>query len=395
LFALCALGVALASAGALVAGWRYLGFGPRPQPMVDLEVYKRAGRDLWGGRPLYSDATDRLVFTYPPFAALVGLLTAPFGRATGNLVWTVLQTALLALIVRLSFRSVLERLGRGLAAVTVGAIVGLALLTHPLIENVFFGQVNVLVAALVMIDLVGRRGGRREGVATGIAAAIKLTPLIFVAHLVACRRLDAARRALVTFLVASAFAAALAPASSWRYWTHQIMMTRRIGNLAYTSTQSILGALDRVLPDGLVRPVWLGLSIVVVGLGLRRAAAADRAGDVVGGVALAATVGLLVSPVSWIHHYLWVVVMTGAIVGTGRDRRRLLAAVVFGGLFLLRLPWWGKALVARPWPLHGLGLILHNGYTVLALVVLFAYPVVPVATRLKRRPLQKRMVRPT
>ncbi len=181
----------------------------------DFHVYLAGAHDLFSGT-LYSQPTRGDLFTYPPFAALVFLpLTWVPSTTAAQVVWALLnEAALLALLIVVigAVRPDIPRRSRRLWAVGLSAP---ALFLDPVLLAVRHGQVDILVTLLVVWDLVGaRRLGMRAvppGVATGLAAAIKLTPLIFVPYLLLTRRFKAAGRCTGTFVAAEAVAFAISP----------------------------------------------------------------------------------------------------------------------------------------------------------------------------------------
>ena len=179
--------------------------------------------------------TPSLLFTYPPFAAL---LFAPWQRVFTTVhsvqtVWTICNLAALIALLVLSLRIVKPEMDRK-AALRLGLLLSLpALLLNPVVITVDFGQVNLVVTLLVMWDLLSqRRIGSWQaplGVATGLAAAVKLTPILFVPYLILTRRTRGAVTCVVTFVVCELVTFLLSPTSSTAYWTTRAVQagTRR------------------------------------------------------------------------------------------------------------------------------------------------------------------------
>jgi alpha-1,2-mannosyltransferase len=364
----------VAIAGAIVS-WRYL-FRSPIEPMVDLEVYQRAGEAVRNGRVLYEDDDRLLVFTYPPFAAVVAAVVVPLRGWWAQLLWTLASVAALVGLVVLSFRPLLDRSARAWRPLAVASVSAVAIVSHPFVEHVFFGQVNVFLALLCTADLLVQRRRWPQGVLIGVATALKLTPGIFVVYLWVTGRRRGALTAATTAVGCTALAALMVPAASVDYWTRELFEPERIaGSVTYTSNQSLHGLVARLTPGDLDTAVWLVVTIAVAWFGLARAREAHRAGDERGAVALVALLAILVSPIAWIHHYVWFLPVLGALVADGRDRRRVLAAIGVGVVLLLRLPWWGWALLDEG-PAAGLvGVLFHNAYVLLAFGLLLALPV--------------------
>jgi alpha-1,2-mannosyltransferase len=261
-------------------------------------------------------------------------------------------------------------------ALAVGGITALALVTHPLVEHVFFGQVNVFLVLLCLVDVLvlGRRA--LHGALVGVATALKLTPGVFAIYLWITGR----RRAALTAVGAAAACTALAflvlPEASIDFWTREIYEGQRVaGSLTYTSNQSLLGVIARFVPDGTAVAVWLVAGIAVAFVGFRRARRAFDTGDERGGVALTALLAVLLSPVAWIHHFVWFLPVIAALAGDGRAPRRVAAATAVTIILLLRLPWWGWAALDEGVVLGPIGVLMHNAYALLALGLLLAYPI--------------------
>ena len=156
----------------------------------------------------------------------------------------------------------------------------------------------------------------------GAATAIKLVPGIFIPYLWLSGRRRAAAVATATFVTLTLAGAALTPTDSKTFWTSRVFDNSRVGSIGYVSNQSLNGMLVRAF--GLARATSSGSRsrTVVVVFGLRRAAIASRRGQELNGIALVALVGLLASPVSWIHHLVWIVPVLAVLVGNATDRRR-------------------------------------------------------------------------
>jgi hypothetical protein len=84
-----------------------------------------------------------------------------------------------------------------------------ALWLEPITATLGYGQINLVIALLIVGDLRRRDTARSKGALIGIAAGLKLTPLIFVPYLLFSRRARPAFVALGTFaaIIAVAYAA--------------------------------------------------------------------------------------------------------------------------------------------------------------------------------------------
>jgi alpha-1,2-mannosyltransferase len=379
-----AAGVALLLAAAAPLAWRYLWTYPPENWQVDLEVYREGARALVSGFPLYelrTDAPQFLPFTYPPFAAVTALplLVAPFAAA--GWLWTLVQLALLWWIVGVAFAPFLRRFGPR-AGLAQGALAAGGAWLMPVSEGVRYGQVNAVIVALCLWD-VTRRASDGEGsggwaggsgVGVGLATAIKLTPGVFWLHWAVAGRWRTLAVSLGTAAGVTLATWLALPAASSSYWLDALLDPDRLGPNAGTSNQSLRGLLLRIGPaEGpLATLTWgvLAAAVLVAGLALSRRL--DRLGEPVAVVAAVGLVAYLVSPVSWVHHLHWGVVVAGALLGDGRVRGRVVAAGVAAGLLWLRLPWWGANLLAGGDVPRWLARVVQSSYTELAVLGLVA-----------------------
>jgi alpha-1,2-mannosyltransferase len=179
------------------------------------------------------------------------------------------------------------------------------------------------------------------GLAIGLAAAIKLTPLIFVPYLLMTRRARGALYAVITFIACEAIAFLITPRASWTYWTKDVFDSKRAGALLYTSDQNLSSVLER-FHHGPVSAFVLVPALVLIGVGgLALAAWAHRRSSIMLGLLVCATTGLLISPITWVHHMVWVVpVIIWLAAGTDRPSRGPLLAGFAVVLFVAAPIWW-------------------------------------------------------
>ncbi|MGC5330481.1 glycosyltransferase family 87 protein [Micromonospora sp. DT62] len=360
----------------------------------DLKIYMRA-MDWWAaGNPLYDYVQpDRvqgeLYFTYPPFSALLlrPFALLPLGATVA--IFTILTGLAVMVTTRWLLAPVIARHGLPrVFSLTVAVLLVLAVESTR--ETITFGQINMLLVVLILADLLFAvpRASRWAGVGVGLATALKLFPGIFIVYLLATRRWRAAAVASATAAAATLLAAAVAPRDSWRFWTHELWATDRVGRTDYTGNQSLFGLLSRITaPEKPHQLLWLLLVTAIAGYGLWRAARAARAGDTLTGLALTGLVGSLVSPITWTHHIYWfipaVVVLTDAALsadattGEGARRRRRLAALAVGTSALIvygvvTFHDWGIAPVRTDSPGE---FLVRNTYVLLSLLLLVTLPV--------------------
>lgn len=292
---------------------------PLLRDWFDLRVYYGTV-DSWvhhGGR-LYDYRVPGTTygFTYPPFAAVVMLPMALVGLHVAIAVALLLNLAALAFSLRvLAGRSWRRHGWYGCALVACGLA-----LFEPLRDTFSFGQVNILLLALVLVDcwLLATGRERRAGVGIGLAAAIKLTPAAFIGLLLVARRWRAAAVATAVAAAATALAAWVAPDASRFYWTHAMWDTTRVGRLDYVSNQSLQGILARL--DVSSREVWAVVVLVVLGVWVARTRRAVVAGDWTAAFALTGLTACLVSPITWVHHLVWLLPSFAVLVRAGHPR---------------------------------------------------------------------------
>ncbi|MEV8635263.1 glycosyltransferase 87 family protein [Streptosporangium sp. NPDC051023] len=380
------------------------------QRLVDLDVYRTGGRELLEGRSVYgfvTPAPQLLPFTYPPVAAMLATPLAMMPWPVAQWVWTAGIFAALAVTVGYGFRAVLDRvaapyrgddapgsggiLGRAAPSGLVGGLglpMAFAFLTvactylMPIRDQVRFGQVDILLVALCLADCVVRRPVWPRGMLIGLATAVKLTPGVFLVYLLMTGFGPGAREEQRRTFFMAAFTAALLtllpflviPSDAADFWFRALFDPERLGANAATTNQSMRGMLIRLyLPDSLTSLLWLALVAVVAWYGFRHARRALLDGHAVTAVALVGLMAVLLSPVAWIHHLAWVVVVLGALVGDGRDPVRIRVAAGVWLYYVLPIPWWGVAIKAAEVPVLSpvLGKIVQNGFGLGALALVW------------------------
>ncbi|RAS61156.1 alpha-1,2-mannosyltransferase [Lentzea atacamensis] len=297
----------VAWAAVMVATLAYVLSRP-PGWSLDLRVYRNGGDALLQGLPLYAEGFAKplggpdLPFTYPPIAAalfsllaLVPLVVAIFAVAVANL----------AMLTALCLIAAQRVLGWGPQAVKWGlGAAAVSSIFDPLRETLWFGQINLLLAVLVMADcLLERTRWWPRGALIGLAAAIKLTPAFFALYFVARRQWKPVFVSIASFFFFGLLGFVIAFGDAKEYWTHALLDPSRVGRLTYASNQAMRGTLARFgLDSGAQVAVWVVLSLLVVATVWWLA---SRLGDVEAFFVVAIG-GLLISPVSWGHHWIWI-----------------------------------------------------------------------------------------
>lgn len=280
-------------------------------PHIDLDVYLRGGSDAFSGRDAIYDTQDgRLPFTYPPIAALFFGFFTFLPRSGASLALTLLSFAALVGITRMWLRASTQ--SRYLFARTAftryAFVVGLsafALLLQPVGRTLDLGQINLLLCCVLTFDMLYARSERTRGLLVGIATGFKLTPGIFIIWFAITRQWRACINACIGFFCTVALGALFLPKSTWKYWTETFFDAERVGGLAYSGNQSLNGAIWRALGEGGSKAIWLVLVAITSVCCLWFALRAFRKNRRAESVLIVALWGLLVSPVSWDHHWVW------------------------------------------------------------------------------------------
>jgi len=341
---------ALAAVTPLVRG--YLTSVP-DQRMVDLNVYRTGGLSVLQGQPLYTMLTpppQLLPFTYPPAAALFAVPLALLPWPAAQLAWVPFIYLPLAVLVWFSFAPLLRRVPPGgLRAAAFAVIFTACAYLFPMRDQMRFGQVDTVLLAMAVADCAARSPRWPRGALVGLATAIKLIPGVFIVYLWLSGRRRAAVTAAVTALACTLGAWLLLPHDSVNYWTSVIFQSGRLGSNAGTSNQSLRGMLLRLfLPGQAPGALWGAVVVVVAVAGFAVARRLARQSREMEGIAVTALLAALLSPVSWIHHFIVVVVVIGAILADGRSARRVAIAVATAAFFALTIPWWGRSLLGQP-----------------------------------------------
>lgn len=343
----------------------------------DLKVYAGAVRSWVGGQPLYDYVLPGTTygFTYPPFAALAMLPIAVLPFRLAIAVNVVADAAIITATTWWLAAQVAPRWGLATGWATACAVPVVCLL-EPVRDTVGYGQVNLALVALIVLDVEAlRRGSRWAGVGTGLAAAVKLTPAVFIVMLLA-RRPRAALQAAGCAALATTAAFVVAPGTSRAYWTGALLDTSRVGRSDVPANQALSGFLTR-LTDATTTPrlLWLAAVLLVGAMGLTRAVRAGRAGDDLAALALTGLTGSLVSPITWTHHLWWVVPAIAVLLRAGLDRRRwLVAAGAVTVLFVSSLPDHVATPIGQHTAHGPLVLIAESSYALACLLLVLFLP---------------------
>ena len=349
----------------------------------DVYVYWNALNNWFSGNSLYNwyalPDYKMYPFTYPPFGAwaLSPLTWFDYETAARLMIMAIaLQTAL---IVALIGRSLGWSWGSAFAIAPWAAILVQQCL-EPFNQSVGFAQVNTAMMALVMIDVAAPPSWKGRGVASGLAAAIKLTPAIAVLIFLLRRQWRSAITMVTTSVAVTLLGCIISKDESASFFIYAMWDPQRAGDPYYTSNQNLKGFVSRALPENawsitwaiavvlaLVAAVWLCLRIQAAATPATPAgdAAKPAASDAVATpsavatspaspalpenlatlltAAVIMTLGLLVSPITWSHHWVWGLASVVALIAVAlRLKSAPLAALALaqGALFIMAPHWW-------------------------------------------------------
>jgi len=293
---------------------------------VDLTVYRDGGLIVRHVQPYYNPhayaplydwggySSLALKFTYTPFAAIAFAVISFIPMKALEVLSVIVNVASLLVALWFTFRA----LGYSDRRVRLGATLLAAAVTfwlQPVVRTIYLGQINLILMAGIIWDLTQpeftKNGKRRwwAGAVTGIAAGIKLVPLIFIPYLVLTKRFREAAMTVAGFLVTVLIGFAILPHDSSKWWLHGMVFSdgNRTGFTGWAGNQSLRGLITRLSGsiDAGTKP-WLVAAAVAVVLGIVAAALIDRAGHRMVAILVASLTGLLASPISWDHHWVWV-----------------------------------------------------------------------------------------
>jgi alpha-1,2-mannosyltransferase len=381
------------SLGVLAAGWylkEVLADMGTLMHLKDLGVYQIAGARILDGisvydTPLLGNTRGVWEFVYTPFAALLFVPLAKlhglaFTYVGGIGDFVILAIAAWAALALLNYRRDLRLIVFSLP------VAALLLWCEPIRETMAFGQINILLMALVLVDMALPDSFRGKGVLTGIAAGIKLTPAFFVLYLLFTRRYRAAAVSAGSLLATVVIGFLVLPHDSKTFWSGAFADPTRVGVPENPSNESLRGLFARSIGlDGGRQLLWLALAAVIALICLLLARRLSFGGQEMLAVVLCGLTTTAVSPYSWVHHWVWLGALLIYLLDTSLRRWAVLAwvglvltfLVTSGGVLMLFGSQDSSVLTYPSW--GHLGVVYHNAYiwlTIAAFVV--------VALRLKK-----------
>src|SRR5580693_4077322 len=330
---------------------------------IDFRIY------MWGGHAVLHD--DRLYlalayghwFTYSPFAAIVFVPIAALPLAVARVGWDLVSVGALAYSAVITLKLAGYRPSRIMVAGVTAAVLPL----DPMYQTLFLGQINLILLALILTDVWRVSQGRDAGIGVGLAAAIKLAPAIFIVFFLLAGKVKSAVIAAATFLGCGLIGLIVAPGASERYWEDLFYNTSRVG-APYISNQSPYAAAIRIAGGAAHIGAWyVVIPIALAAAGLAAATILARHGDWLGAAAVTGSAGLLVSPISWAHHWVWIL---PALVVLLRSGHRVVAGL--GYLLFAVAPFWYTPHSGGPgeYGFHWLVTLVANCYLIAGLAFL-------------------------
>jgi Glycosyltransferase family 87 len=358
---------------------------------LDFRIYMWGGHAVLHDTRLYMDLAYGHWFTYSPFAAVVFVPIAAQPLTAARVGWDLASLAALAYSLVLIGKLAGYRPSR----LAVAGLAAAAMALDPVYQTLFLGQINLILLALILTDVWRVSRGRAAGLGVGVAAAIKLTPAIFIVVFLLAGKTKSAVAGAATFLGCGLIGLAVAPGASRQYWEHLFYDTGRVG-APYISNQSPYAAAIRIAGGAAHVGAWyLVIPVALAAVGLAAAtvlargddpprpprggmARGDdpprpprgvlaRGGDWLGAAAVTGCTGLLVSPISWAHHWVWILPALAVLVRSGHR-----VAAVLGYLLFAVAPFWYTPHSGGPreYGFHWLVTLVANCYLIAGLAFL-------------------------
>ena len=331
-----------------------------PHDHIDGEVYRLgarawlAGQDMYGPLPA-TESGLRLPFIYPPFAAI---LFSPLGLVPKSVAVAVIMlvshAALLITLYVVFNAANFLRGQRERVLLWTAVALPLATLSEPVMETLTYAQINLVLMAMVALDCLWRtKPGEKlpwpRGLLIGIAGGIKITPLAFLLFLLLRKDVRAMVWTALGFLATVAVGAALAFSDAKNFWLHQVMATGNVsfgpkftGDASvYAGNQSLRSS---IVKFGIqhVSIAFALAAVVVLVLAVVAMVHAMRQRDLPMAMVLNGVLSLLVSPISWSHHWVWaipgIVLLAGAAL-MRRDWPLLVITSIAASFFTLGPQW--------------------------------------------------------
>ena len=311
---------------------------------LDLDVYRGGAQVVLDGGSLYdAKMLGRMDFTYAPISMALFIPFALMSTSVAHIVWSIGIFVALYLVIMLGFRS----LGNDVTwrlRVIAGSLVAISALLEPIRSTVWFGQINVFLLLVNLADLLRPDGSRFKGIGTGIAAGVKLTPMLFAVYYAVTRRWRAMIGVVAGFVATIVIGAVAMPSESWQFWTDTLFDSDRVSSPQSIGNQSIRGALANYGQDPQPSTVvWGLLSLVMLALTLTAAVFAHRRGQELLALSMVGLSSCAVSPVAWSHHWVWavplIVVGIHHTLAAAPTWRRIVIGLLTAAVFAVMVAW--------------------------------------------------------
>jgi hypothetical protein len=323
---------------------------------------------------------DSTRFTGTPFE---GLVLKPLTRSAEQALgwgWTFGTLLLVVALGLVAARALPQPVSRRTALFAAPAAISLLMLSLPIRNAFWLGQTGILPVLLVLLGCFAVRGERAGGALVGLAAALQPTVLLFAPLLWFTGRRHAAVSLGTAFAACTALAWAAMPHDTYTYWVHHLAGTGLGGPADDLANQSLHGALLRL---GFSGPPEIGLFLTlgagVAVLGVRRAVRYARDGQLLLAVAVTGCAAIVISPTTWQHQLLWVLLAVVGRVGERASDRPVWPVAV---ILVMTLP--------AKWLLPDMG-FLHplrdNTVVLAALLAAVAVPFLPRTSPYYRSPV--------
>lgn len=310
--------------------WWLMWGGPEPYSFFDLNYYRTAVLTVIDGSKSMYEA-----MAYPPFAYLLLWWLANTPPVLAAQLWAVASLILLIAMAAVLTAKAMDVRGQDwhtarweLASRTALATLMLCV-SMPVYSQITCGQLSLLVIALPLFDLAGVLPKRFGGILVGLAAAIKVTPMIFSIYYLVTGQYRKAANAGGAFVVFTAIGAIFFPAQTWEYWTRLGSTGQDIDPLL-SDNWGIRSMLARISP-ALAQPTWLwaGLGLLLMALALWRARVAFRRGDRLEAGLIVAAAAIVVPPNALPHYFTWLPLIGIWLISTARRRGVVVGCAIF------------------------------------------------------------------
>ncbi len=355
----------------------YVVFRPGSTATVDLAVYREAGIYVAHGNSPYASGFGahllvHLAYVYPPVCSL---LFVPFNFMSPDVtrfVWTSLTIAEIVVAVSIVFRGFLSlQKDRYLPLLLI--ISALCIWNFPVASVLDFGQIDFLIMFLVLVDLVGFENKTRpkwipRGVLVGIAAALKLTPGVFIIYFLFAKEYKEFRNSVAGFLGSTLVGFIFMFDGSKVYWFHFLIKLSNGDSPLYYSNQSLDGIFRRLIPYGKWYFLWVPSVVVMMVFGFYGAIRAKRLGQNLAAVTLVGITSVLIAPISWLHELVWIVPLIGFWWGNGKNKHFNILAFAYFAFTVISFPKIGENMISG----HAnrlVGYALENSFGVSLIVV--------------------------